>query len=107
MTEQLAVPFRKPRTLPPWTFVRLVREPDAVSMAPAKIRGPGDVQRLLAERTAQMEQEAFYVICPRRAVQRARGARGDAWHVEQFARSSARSLPNRDPRWRRRNHSRA
>jgi len=49
--------------LPAWNFVRLVREPGTASRPGFKIRGPGDVQRLLAERIYPLDQEAFYVVC--------------------------------------------
>lgn len=49
--------------LPPWNFVRLVREPGTMTRPAVKIRGPGDVQRLLIERVRELDQEAFYVVC--------------------------------------------
>jgi DNA repair protein RadC len=54
--------IRPPKNLPRWCFVRLIREPGADLQPGARIRGPADVQRLLLDRVAQLETEAFYVV---------------------------------------------
>lgn len=59
---QLELAIRPPRYLPRWCFVRLVREPGAVLQPGYRMRGPADVRRLLAERVALLDVEAFYVI---------------------------------------------
>jgi len=48
--------------LPPWNFVRLVREPGTATRPAVKIRGAADVQRLLIERVRVLDQEAFYIV---------------------------------------------
>ena len=60
---QLELPIRRPKALPRWCFVRLVREPGTEIQPPERIRGPGDVHRLLAPRVHLLETEAFYVVC--------------------------------------------
>jgi len=63
MTQLELLPtIRPPKNLPRWCFVRLVREPGTDVQAPARIAGPGDVHRLLAERVDRLEVEAFYMI---------------------------------------------
>jgi DNA repair protein RadC len=63
MRAALAPPtIRLPRNLPRWCFVRLVREPGTEVQPGERIRGPGDVFRLMRERVASLETEAFYVI---------------------------------------------
>ena len=59
---QLELPIRPPKNLPRWCFVRLVREPGTEIQPPERIRGPGDVRRLLAPRVQPLEVEAFYVV---------------------------------------------
>lgn len=61
-SKQLPPNIRPPRKLPGWCFVRLIREPGTDVQPAARIRGPGDVQRLLAERCAQLDQEVFFVV---------------------------------------------
>ncbi len=51
-----------PEPRPSWCFVRLVREPGTAVRSAVKIRGPGDVERLLADRVAVLDVEAFYVV---------------------------------------------
>jgi len=60
---QLEIPIRRPKDLPRWCFVRLVREPGTEIQPPERIRGPGDVRRLLARRVQLLETEAFFVVC--------------------------------------------
>jgi DNA repair protein RadC len=55
--------IRPPKNLPSWCFVRLVREPGTDVQPPERIRGPGDVARLLTPRVQLLEVEAFYVLC--------------------------------------------
>ena len=62
MTALSLFPDEVPTPLPSWCFVRLVREPGTASRVAVKIRGPGDVQRLLRERVQQLDQEAFYIV---------------------------------------------
>jgi DNA repair protein RadC len=64
MTTQLELlpTIRPPKNLPKWCFVRLVREPGTEVQSAARIKGPGDIHRLLAERVARLEVEAFYVV---------------------------------------------
>jgi len=59
---QLELPIRPPKGLPRSCFVRLVREPGTEIQPPERIRGPGDVRRLLAPRVQPLEVEAFYVV---------------------------------------------
>lgn len=54
--------IRPPRNLPRWCFVRLVREPGTEPQPAERIRGPGDVHRLLGPRVQLLEVEAFYVL---------------------------------------------
>ncbi len=62
MSVQLELPIRPPKNLPRWCFVRLVREPGTEIQPAVRIRGPGDVRRLLAPRVRLLEVEAFYVM---------------------------------------------
>jgi len=63
MSTQLELlPIKRPKNLPRWCFVRLVREPGTTLQHGERIRGPHDVQRLLAARIAALEVEAFYVV---------------------------------------------
>jgi DNA repair protein RadC len=52
-----------PAPLPSWSFVKLVREPGTATRAGLKIRNPSDVHRLMLERAAPLDQEAFWVVC--------------------------------------------
>jgi len=54
--------IRPPRNLPRWCFVRLVREPGTEVQPAERIRGPGDVHRLLMPRVWLLEVEAFYLL---------------------------------------------
>jgi DNA repair protein RadC len=54
--------IRPPKNLPQWCFVRLVREPGTEAQPAERIRGPGDVHRLLAPRVRLLEVEAFYLL---------------------------------------------
>jgi len=54
--------IRPPKSLPRWCFVRLVREPGTEAQPAERIRGPGDVHRLLAPRVQLLEVEAFYLL---------------------------------------------
>jgi len=54
--------IRPPKNLPSWCFVRLVREPGTTLQPGYRVRGPGDVQRLLHERTGLLDVEAFYIV---------------------------------------------
>ncbi len=80
---QLALAIRPPRYLPRWCFVRLVREPGAALQPGCRVRGPADVQRLLAERVAALEVEAFYVV--------ALGAQSQVRAVEEVTRGTLNS----------------
>src|SRR5437879_5244380 len=62
MSDQRRLPIRPPKNLPQWCFVRLIREPGTELQAGTRIRGPADVQRLLAARVAVLETEAFFVL---------------------------------------------
>jgi DNA repair protein RadC len=62
MQLELLPTIRPPKDLPRWCFVRLVREPGTEVQSAARIKAPGDVHRLLSERVARLEVEAFYVI---------------------------------------------
>ena len=55
-------PFRPPKNLPRWCWVRLVREPGTDVQPAERIRGPADVHRLLAPRLHLLEVEAFCVL---------------------------------------------
>jgi DNA repair protein RadC len=54
--------IRPPRNLPRWCFVRLVREPGTDVQPAERIRGPGDVHRLLLPRIQPLEVECFFVL---------------------------------------------